>query len=56
MLSLGMKLIAEGVEAKAQSIFLAQSGCPIYQGYLFSKPVPLAEFEQLLKGPLAAKQ
>lgn len=53
---LGMEVIAEGVETKAQSIFLAQSGCPIYQGYLFSKPVPLAEFEQLLKGPLAAKQ
>lgn len=46
--SLGMDVIAEGVETEAQRQFLATHGCNQYQGYLFSKPLPLEEFEQLL--------
>ncbi len=43
--SLGLKVIAEGVELEAQRGFLAEIGCLAYQGYLFSRPLPLAEFE-----------
>jgi diguanylate cyclase (GGDEF)-like protein/PAS domain S-box-containing protein len=46
--SLGIEVIAEGVETEAQRVFLEQNDCPLCQGFLFSKPVPLAEFEQLL--------
>ncbi|UTW07372.1 sensor domain-containing protein [Pseudomonas benzenivorans] len=46
--SLGLTLIAEGVEQQAQLDFLEQQGCHLYQGYLFSKPLPLAEFRALL--------
>jgi diguanylate cyclase (GGDEF)-like protein/PAS domain S-box-containing protein len=43
-----MSVIAEGVETEAQRAFLAANGCATYQGYLFSKPLPIAEFERLL--------
>lgn len=46
--SLGIKVIAEGVETEAQCSFLEKLGCPLFQGYLFSKPVSVAEFERLL--------
>ncbi|MDP2021882.1 MAG: bifunctional diguanylate cyclase/phosphodiesterase, partial [Hydrogenophaga sp.] len=42
--SLGLAVIAEGVEIEAQRDFLAHLGCHAYQGYLFSRPLPLDEF------------
>jgi diguanylate cyclase (GGDEF)-like protein len=45
-----LNVIAEGVETEAQLAFLKQHGCMAYQGYLFSKPVPIEEFEALLGG------
>jgi len=47
--NLGLDVIAEGVETEAQRAFLELHGCPLCQGYLFGKPVPLEEFEPLLK-------
>jgi len=46
--SLGLEVIAEGVETESQRLFLDQHGCPICQGYLFSKPVERMAFEALL--------
>ena len=47
--NLGLDVIAEGVETEQQRSFLEQNGCCDYQGYLFSKPVPIEVFEDLLK-------
>ena len=47
--SLGLAVIAEGVELQAQADFLAHLGCHAYQGYLFDKPLPLAELEAQFK-------
>jgi len=44
-----LNVIAEGVETEAQFIFLKRNQCMAYQGYLFSKPVPVADFELLAK-------
>ena len=46
---LGMEVIAEGVETQAQRSFLKKNGCFLFQGYLFSKPIPIDQFELLLK-------
>lgn len=43
--SLGLSVIAEGVETVAQRDFLAAHGCDAYQGYLLGHPMPLADFE-----------
>jgi diguanylate cyclase (GGDEF)-like protein len=45
---LGMETVAEGVETEAQLEFLKQHQCAIFQGYLFSRPVPAEEFLKLL--------
>jgi EAL domain-containing protein (putative c-di-GMP-specific phosphodiesterase class I) len=47
--SLDMDVIAEGVEMEEQRQLLLDSGCTHYQGYLFGKPVPIGQFEELLK-------
>lgn len=46
---LGVKIIAEFVETEHHWNMLAELGCNWYQGYLFSKPVPLDEFISYLK-------
>ncbi|BDY13822.1 sensor domain-containing protein [Hydrogenimonas cancrithermarum] len=43
--SMGLETVAEGVETAEQKELLEDMGCKIYQGYLFSKPLPLEEFE-----------
>ena len=47
--SLGLKVVAEGVENEQQAKFLRTHGCQQAQGYLFSKPIPAQEFTELLK-------
>jgi len=46
---LGMQVIAEGVETREQADYLLSVGCTLAQGYLFARPMPIAEFEALLR-------
>ncbi len=46
--SLGLAVIAEGVETEAQRRFLERHGCPSFQGFLFGKPMPIDVFEAKL--------
>jgi len=48
--SLNLSVLAEGVETEAQASFLRGRRCDAIQGYLYSHPLPAAEFEQLLAG------
>lgn len=47
--SLQVTTTAEGVETEEQLQYLQRSGCEFIQGYLLSKPLPLAEFELMMK-------
>lgn len=51
---LNLKIIAEGVENQQQADTLRQMGCLYSQGYLFSKPVPSQEFEEMISDVSAA--
>jgi len=48
--ALGLNVIAEGVETEVQRDFLDKHGCHAFQGYLYSRPVIVGEFEALLDG------
>ena len=50
--AMGLSVIAEGVEIDEQRQFLAILGCHSFQGYLFSPPLPLEDFERLWLAPL----
>jgi EAL domain-containing protein (putative c-di-GMP-specific phosphodiesterase class I) len=47
--TVGCDVVAEGVETAGQAAFLAERGCSILQGYLFSRPLPAAEATALLR-------
>jgi EAL domain-containing protein (putative c-di-GMP-specific phosphodiesterase class I) len=49
--NLDVEPIAEGVETIEQQRFLERNGCLLLQGYLFSRPLPVAAFEALLDAP-----
>ena len=46
---IGLDVIAEGVETKEQLEFLRSIDCDIAQGYYYSRPIPVDEFEEFLK-------
>lgn len=48
--SLGIVVVAEGVEDAATAQMLAASGCPVAQGYYFARPMPLSDMQQWLAG------
>ena len=48
--TLGLKVMAEGVETPEQLAFLRKTGCDTYQGFIKIGPVPTAEFAELLRG------
>ncbi len=48
--SMGLSVVAEGVETEAQRGFLVDSGCDEMQGFLFSKPLPAAELAERVLG------
>jgi diguanylate cyclase (GGDEF)-like protein len=52
--SLGLKVLAEGVETAEQLAHLRAEGCNTYQGYYYSRPLPAEEFEARVRGTVAA--
>ncbi|MEI6208786.1 MAG: PAS domain S-box protein [Desulfuromonadales bacterium] len=51
--SLGFGVIAEGIETTEQRDFLADNGCHAYQGYFFSRPLPIEGFEEYANSLIA---
>jgi len=47
--TLGMKIVVEGIENKKMVDMIASYGCDYMQGYYFSKPLPVFEFQKLLR-------
>jgi len=47
--NIGMKIVVEGIENKRMAEMIAAYGCDYFQGYYFSKPVPVFEFQKLLR-------
>jgi EAL domain-containing protein (putative c-di-GMP-specific phosphodiesterase class I) len=47
--NLGLHPLAEGIETEEQRRFLVEHGCPLGQGFLFSRPVPAAEIQALYR-------
>lgn len=47
--NLGLRIVAEGVETETQRDFLEEHGCHSFQGYLFSRPLPLPELMSFLE-------
>ena len=47
---LNMKTVSEGIESHEQVSFLRKVNCDMVQGYVFSKPIPISEFEKLAFG------
>jgi EAL domain-containing protein (putative c-di-GMP-specific phosphodiesterase class I) len=47
--NLGLEVIAEGVETEQELHYLNRRGCVVYQGFYFSKPVPIATFTKMLE-------
>jgi EAL domain-containing protein (putative c-di-GMP-specific phosphodiesterase class I) len=52
--NLGLRVVAEGVETAEQYYFLRDVGCDEVQGYFFSMPVPVADYEALLDAQISA--
>jgi EAL domain-containing protein (putative c-di-GMP-specific phosphodiesterase class I) len=53
--SLGLEVIAEGVEEQAQALYLRQLQCDVMQGYLISKPLPVAQMTEFLGSYVARR-
>lgn len=53
--SLGLSVVAEGVENEEQLALLAEAGCNAYQGFIFSPPINAAELGKLMRGEIVAK-
>jgi diguanylate cyclase (GGDEF)-like protein len=54
--NLGMEVVAEGVETEEQRNFLIAHGCPVMQGYLFSRPLPAEAFANWAQSQMLANR
>ena len=53
---IGLDLVAEGVETEEQAQFLLDSGCRVAQGFFYSKPVTVDEFNKIAFGDKMIKK